>query len=271
MIEIDQLYNIAAENRKKIIQMTYDAGSQGAHMGGSLSLCEIFAVLYHRIMNYNKDLVNDENRDRLILSKGHGAIALYAALNGIGIITDDELKTYKQDDSVITAHPTFLPDKGMEFASGSLGQGLSIGAGVALGLSKKDSKAKVYVVVGDGECDEGSVWEAAAFASANNISNLICIIDKNRLQYDGDTKDVMDMGDISQKWKSFGWDIEDCNGHDIEELVNVFEKLHDRPLAVICNTVKGKGVSFAENNYKWHNSTLTEELYNKAMAEQEKQ
>ena len=263
------LQNKANEIRKDVIRMTYAAGAQGAHIGGSLSLCEILAVLYHDVMHYGKELVLSPERDRLILSKGHGAIALYAALKSIGIFSEDELKSYKQDGSIVTAHPTFLPEKGMEFASGSLGQGLSIGVGVAMGLKRKESGSKVYVIVGDGECDEGSVWEAAAAAAHYKLNNIICIVDKNRLQYDGNTDIVLSMGSLAEKFMSFGWETAETDGHDCEALSRVFHRFCDRPYAVICNTVKGKGVSFIENEYKWHNASLSEAQFNQAMAEQE--
>lgn len=264
----DDLKKISAEIRKDIIRMTYSAGTQGAHIGGSLSLCEIMAVLYHDVMNY-KEKAGKPERDRLILSKGHGAIALYAALKSIGVITEEELLTYKQDGSIITAHPTRLPEKGMEFASGSLGQGLSIGIGVALGLKKKGNPALVYVIVGDGECDEGSIWEAAASAAHYGLDNLICIVDHNKLQYDGETARILNMDNLADKFLSFGWNTAETDGHDCEALSKAMHQRGDKPLAIICDTIKGKGVSFAENNYRWHNASLSEEQYQQAMREQE--
>lgn len=263
------LKQIAGEIRKDVIRMTYAAGSQGAHIGGSLSLCEIMAVLYHNVMHYSKDMTVSPERDRLILSKGHGAIALYAALKSIGVFTEEELLTYKKDGSIITAHPTYLPEKGMEFASGSLGQGLSIGVGVCLGLRKKNNPSKVYVIVGDGECNEGSVWEAAVSASHYGLRNIVCIVDQNNLQYDGETVAIMNMGCLKEKFHAFGWETVEVDGHDCDALVEALHKTAEKPLAVICHTVKGKGVSFAENNYRWHNANLNEAQYQQAMAEQE--
>jgi transketolase len=263
------LQDVANEIRKDIIRMTYAAGAQGAHIGGSLSMCEIMAVLYHDVMKIDRDSLLAPDRDRLILSKGHGAIALYAALKSIGVLTEDELMTYKQDGSVITAHPTFLPEKGMEFASGSLGQGLSLGVGAALGLMRKGNPAKIYVIVGDGECDEGAIWEAAASASHYGLDRIVCIVDKNKLQYDGDTETVMNMESISSKFRAFGWDAADVNGHDCDAISQMLHHAHDRPFALVCSTVKGKGVSFIENEYKWHNASLTEAQYRQAMEEQE--
>ena len=259
----------ANEIRKDVIRMTYSAGSQGAHIGGSLSLCEILAVLYHDVMNYSKEKICDESRDRLILSKGHGAIAMYAALKSIGVFTEEELLTYKHDDSIFTVHPSFRPEKGMEFASGSLGLGLSLGAGVALALRMKGNPAAVYVIVGDGECDEGSVWEAAMSASHYKLANLVCIVDKNKLQYDGATEKVLDTGSLTQKFAAFGWNAVDVDGHDCNALSEALRRRTDKPLAVICDTVKGKGVSFIENEYRWHNAPLNEAQYIQAMKEQE--
>lgn len=259
---------IADEIRKDVIRMTHAAGAQGAHIGGSLSMCEIMATLYHGVLHYDAKNPMDDERDRFILSKGHGAIALYAALKSIGLMTEEELLSYKHDGSIITAHPTFLPEKGMEFASGSLGQGLSIGTGVAIALKKKEKRNKVYVLVGDGECDEGSIWEAAAFAAHYKLDNLVCIVDRNHLQYDGATADVLDMESLVQKFVAFGWDAEEIDGHDCDAVAVSLRMKHDKPFALICSTIKGKGVSFAENNYKWHNASLNENQFVQAMEEQ---
>lgn len=268
MKDLNDLKNIAKKIRIDVIRMTHSAGE--GHIGGSLSLCEILAVLYHHVMKYDPKNPLWQERDRLILSKGHGAIALYAALKTIGLLSDDEIMSYKKNDSFVTLHPSFMPQKGMEFASGSLGQGLSIGAGVAMALKLKNLSSKVFVIVGDGECNEGSIWEAAVTASHYKLSNLICVVDKNALQNDGATIDIQDMGDLAKKWDSFGWKTVNVDdGHDVNKLVNAFETEHDeKPLAVICNTIKGKGVSFMENNYKWHYSVMTNEQFKIAMNEQ---
>ncbi len=262
------LNTIAKEIRKDVIRMTFVAGSQGAHIGGSLSLCEIMSALYHAVLHYDAENPLNDDRDRFILSKGHGAIALYAALKSIGLLSEEEILSYKHDGSIVTAHPTFLPEKGMEFASGSLGQGLSIGVGVALAFKRKEKKNKVYVLVGDGECDEGSIWEAAASASHFGLDNLICIVDKNSLQYDGNTVNVLNMESLKEKFGSFGWDAIEVDGHNCDAIVAALRVKHDKPLALICNTVKGKGVSFIENNYKWHNASLNEDQLKQALEEQ---
>lgn len=265
----DKILKTASEMRIDVIKMTYLAGAQGAHIGGSLSTIEIIAVLYTAVMHIDSQQPLMDERDRFILSKGHGAIGLYAALRQAGYLTQEELWTYKTNDSIISAHPSLLPQKGMEFASGSLGQGLSLGVGTCLAMKYKgNNTSKVYVMIGDGECDEGSVWEAASSANHYNLSNLICIVDKNGLQYDGLTTDILNMDNLAEKWKSFGWEVRVIDGHDIESVYDALTVEHKKPLAIIANTVKGKGVSFAENNYKWHNAKLTKEQYEQALAEQ---
>lgn len=250
--------------------MTYKAGNQGAHIGGSLSLAEIMAVLYCGVMELDPEAPLREDRDRLILSKGHGAMALYSALRLRGYVTPDELLTYKSNETIISAHPTRAPERGLEFASGSLGQGLSLGVGVCLALRRKGHPSpRVFVVQGDGEIDEGSVWEAAASASHYGLSHLVTIIDKNGLQYDGRTGDVLSMGDIGAKWRSFGWEAREVDGHDVSALHEALTEAHRRPLAVIATTVKGKGVSFLENDFRCHNARLSAQQYEQAMAEQE--
>lgn len=267
-MDTNDLKSVATEMRKDVITMTYKAGSIGAHIGGSLSLIEIMAVLYLGVMRIDTKKPLSEERDRLILSKGHGAIAMYAALRQVGFFSYEQLLTYKQNGSIITAHPTLAPQRGSEFASGSLGQGLALGVGTCLGLKLKQNDAKVFVVMGDGECDEGSVWEAAAAASHYGLNNLVSIVDRNHLQYDGDTMDVLNMEDMAAKWAAFGWEVHVIDGHDLEALYQTLSSQHDKPLCIIADTVKGKGVSFVENDYKWHNGRLSEEQYRLAMKEQ---
>ena len=260
----------AREIRRDVIRMTYLAGNIGAHIGGSLSLCEIMAALYGGILRLSPQRPLWTERDRLIMSKGHGAIALYAGLKQAGYLTDAELETYKKDGSYITAHPSYMPEKGMEFASGSLGQGLSIGAGVCLALKQKGNlTSRVFVLQGDGECNEGSVWEAAAAAAHYRLNNLVSIVDRNRIQYDGFTRDILNMEDMAGKWRGFGWDVMEVDGHDVAAIYEALEGKYDKPFCLLCNTVKGKGVSFMENDYRWHNGRLSQSQYEQAMQEQE--
>lgn len=263
------MQNILNQMRLDMVKMTYSAGKTGAHIGPALSMTELMAVLYLKVMNFNKNNLNDESRDRLILSKGHGVIAQYAALKQIGLIAEEELVTFKQNNSELSAHPTLNKKLGIEFASGSLGQGLSQGVGVALALRHKgNNKSKVYVILGDGECNEGQIWEAVASASQFKLDNLVVIIDKNNIQYDDFTKNVIDMSPLKNKFECFGFHTVEIDGHDIIAIEKALQTSHsEKPLCVIADTIKGKGISFMENEPKWHNNVLTEELYNQAVSE----
>lgn len=266
---VNDCREIAKQMRIDAIHLTYSLGHMGAHIGGGLSLIEIMAVLYGRELRINKANLQDEMRDRLILSKGHGTLALYTAMKAVGIISEEELRTYKTRDTFLYAHPSMNLPRGIEFSSGSLGQGLSLGVGTCLGMRRKGNKdSRVFVIVGDGECDEGSIWEAAQSAAHFACNRLITIVDCNGIQYDGSTEEIMGLGKIEEKWKAFGWDVIVVDGHDIKELCEAFKTKHDKPLAVIAKTVKGKGVSFMENNPLWHNHSLTKEQYEQALAEQ---
>ena len=267
---INKLRRAAKEIRKDIIQMTYNVGGIGAHIGGSLSLPEIIAVLYLEILKFDPKNPNNENRDRFLLSKGHGVMAQYAVFKQLGMISEEELYNFKKEGSWLTAHPTINPEKGIEFSSGSLGQGLGLGIGTAWALKMKGNlSSRVYVVLGDGECNEGSIWEGAMCAPQLHLNNLTVIVDKNGLQFDDKTTEIISMEDMEAKWKSFGWDTKTVNGHDVAALYEALKEKHDKPFALIANTVKGKGVSFIENVPKWHLGKLSKEQYEQAMAEQE--
>ena len=256
------------EMRKDILKMALAAKREGGHLGGSLSAVEILAALYGGAMRFDPKSPADETRDRFIFSKGHGVMAQYAAYRQIGLLTEEQILTYKQSGSVVTAHPSLNPDLGVEFSSGSLGQGLSQGVGVALALKRKGNfESRVFVLLGDGECDEGSVWEAAMAAASYRLDNLVAIVDKNGLQYDGDTEKVLALDDLAAKWSAFGWDAVDVDGHDVARLQEVLSQKGEKPLAVIAHTVKGKGISFMENVPAWHHSILTQRQFDQAMAE----
>lgn len=258
---------VAQEMRHDILRMGLQTGSNGAHFGGGLSLVEIMAVLYKSVMRVNPALPCWPERDRFILSKGHGAMAYYAALKQAGFVTDEELMTFKGNHTFLYGHPSMNPDKGIEFSSGSLGLGLALGVGTAIGLRKRgNNQSRVFVLMGDGECGEGSVWESAASAAHFGLSNLVAIIDKNGLQYDGPTKDVLDMDGMAEKWESFGWQARNVDGHNLAELLAVFEDLGDRPTVIVANTVKGKGVAFMENNPAWHHNRLTQAQFDELTA-----
>lgn len=256
--------------RRHIIDMTYNTGNTGAHLGGSLSIVELLAGLYAGNIKYNPNEPEWELRDRVILSKGHAALALYPAMVEAGIISKNDLETFKKDGSKLGGHPSLNGLPGIEYASGSLGQGLSLGVGVCLALKRKQNQdSRAFVFLGDGECDEGSVWEAAASAGHYKLNNLVAIVDMNAIQYDGYTTEVMNMSPFEKKWQDFGWDTIVINGHNIEEVLNAYDKHGEKPLAILAKTVKGKGVSFMENNWKFHNAALSKEQYEQAIAELE--
>lgn len=261
---------LANQIRKDIIDMTFSLGNVGAHLGGSLSAADILAVMYGNAVRYDANKPWWEERDRVILSKGHAALALYPAMANVGIIDKGLLKTFKKDGSLLSGHPSLNGLCGIEFASGSLGQGLSLGVGVSLALEKKNNKhSKVYVLLGDGECDEGSVWEAAASASHYQLNRLVAIVDANKIQYDGNTDEVLNMSPMREKWESFGWTVLEVDGHNIEDLINAFSYESEKPLAIIAHTIKGKGVSFMEGEKSYHNARLTKEQYELSMQELE--
>lgn len=269
MTKAARLEDAAQEMRRDIIRMAYSTGRTGAHIGGALSLVEIMSALYLDVLNVSPEEPSQENRDRLILSKGHGAMAQYAAMRQAGFLTEEELLSYKKRGSCLSAHPAMNSALGIEFSSGSLGQGLSQGVGTALALRRKGNAARVFVVLGDGECDEGSVWEAAMSASHFGLSHLTAIVDENQLQYDGATAVTMELAPFAEKWRAFGWAADEVDGHNLSALLPVLRVETDCPHVILAKTVKGKGVSFMENNPKWHNGWLTEAQYAQAMAEQE--
>ena len=259
------------EMRRDLLKMALAAKSQGAHMGGSLSLVEIMAALYDGIMSFEPTAPQSETRDRLILSKGHGVMAQYAALKQLGLLSENDLETFKVPGSPLTVHPALHPELGIECATGSLGQGLAFGCGMALGLRlKKNVSSRVVVILGDGECNEGSVWESASYAAHLKLNNIIAIIDKNGLQNDGATRDILSMENMEEKWRSFGWYAVSIDGHDIKAIKKSFFENTNRPLVIIAHTVKGKGISFMENVPQWHNGILTQKLYDQALEELER-
>lgn len=260
----------AYKMRKNALKMSLTAGKNGAHLGGGLSMIEIMATLYMGVMNYKKSDLHWEERDRFILSKGHGVLALYTALEQAGILAEHELLEFKSNKTFLTGHPTMNIDKGIEFSSGSLGQGLSLGVGTCLALRRKgNTKSKCYVLLGDGECNEGSVWEAAMCAKQYNLNRLVAVIDSNKLQYDGETSEIMGMDNMKMRWEAFGWKALEVDGHDIGQLYDALTYASDKPLVVIADTVKGKGISFMENNPVWHHAVLTQRQYEQAMNELE--
>ncbi|WP_200796574.1 transketolase [Sporanaerobacter acetigenes] len=268
MNNIQYLKKCASIIRKDTFESIVNANS--GHLGGSLSLVEILTVMYYSVLNLND--FKDE-RDRVVLSKGHGVPALYCVLANKGIIDKQLLWTLRNIDSPLQGHPDCRKVKGIDMSSGSLGQGLSVGIGFALGQKLKGQKYKTYVILGDGELNEGQIWEAAMFAATNKINNLVAIIDCNKLQLDGTTEEILDIGDLEGKWKSFGWSAIDCDGHNVEELLKAFDstKHQDRPTVIIAHTIKGKGISFMENNVEYHGMIPNDQLKSIARSELEKE
>lgn len=249
--------------RINILDMAFSAGASSSHFGGALSITEIISTLFSHFMRFKKNDPNWEDRDRFILSKGHACLAYYAVLHEIGYITKEELKTFEKNDSNLLGHPVKNSKIGIEFSTGSLGMGLSLGIGVAISLKKKKKNNKVYIILGDGECNEGSIWEAAMAAANFKLDNICAIVDKNNFQQTGSTKEIMDTLDLAKKWSSFGWNTVELNGHDLNSLYDVFKKknLTNKPEVIIANTIKGKGFSFSENNNNWHHAVLSKSLY----------
>jgi transketolase len=250
---LDDMKNAARKIRRDIVTMIGLAGS--GHPGGSLSAVEILIALYFKVMKHDPANPFWEDRDRFILSKGHAAPVLYAALCESGYLPESELCTLRKIDSRLQGHPDCHITPGVEMSGGALGQGLSFGIGVALAarLDKKDYHT--YVLMGDGELDEGQVWEAAMAAAHFKLEHLVAIIDNNRLQIDGWTRDVMNIEPLKDKWLSFGWEVIEADGHDINGLIAAFQKAllaKSKPAVIIARTVKGKGVSFMENNADFH-------------------
>ena len=260
----------ARRMRRNAIGMAFSAGPLGAHVAPGLSIIELCAVLYAGIMKLDPRNPAWPERDRFLLSKGHGALGLYTALAEAGIFPQDELKTFEVPESYLTGQPGMCLERGIEISSGSLGLGLSIGIGIALAGRKAERGYRTFVLMGDGECNERSVWEAAMSAAHFKLGRLVAIVDANGMQSDGPCSAVLDMGNHEAKWRSFGWEAVAVDGHDVGALYDVFSAPRaepDRPLAVIARTVKGKGVSFLEHNSDWHHNRLTQAQYDAAMAE----
>lgn len=266
--DIRELEKIAKEIRKSIVEEVYLAKS--GHPGGALSCTDILVALYFNQMNIDPKKPNDENRDRLVLSKGHACAALYATLAHRGYFDKELLKTFRKIGSNLQGHPDKNKLPGLDMSSGSLGQGLSVANGMAMS-SKLDGKGfRVYCVVGDGEIQEGQFWEAAMTSSHYKLDNLCLIIDKNNLQIDGKTSDVMNVDPLDKKLESFGFEVFKINGNNIDEIITFLQKaktVKEKPTAIIANTIKGKGVSFMENKVEWHGKAPNEEEYNKAIKE----
>lgn len=267
--EVKEIEKLCKENRQNIIKMVYNA--QSGHIGGALSSTELMTVLFHKCMKTCPKWTKDKDfqyRDRFVLSKGHASSVLYSVLAQLGYFHKEDLMTFRKLGSKLQGHPVPFC-AGIDVATGSLGQGLSIACGMAIGLRLDKNPAKVFCLLGDGELQEGSVWEAFMHCAHENLDNLIAIIDRNRLQIDGNTENVKALDNLAEKIRTFNWDVKVIDGHDIQAVYSAIEeaKKASKPIAIIANTIKGKGVSFMENNAGWHGKAPSKEDYEKAMAE----
>ena len=267
---IEELKEIAKNIRKGIIESVYNGKS--GHPGGSLSIADIMTVLYFNELNINPENSKDENRDRLVLSKGHCAPALYSCLSNKGFFDIEELKTLRNIESRLQGHPDMKKIPGVDMTTGSLGQGLSAANGMAIAGKMDNKDYRVYCILGDGEIEEGQIWEAAMASAKYKLDNLCVIVDNNNLQIDGTIEEVMSSYPIDKKFRSFGFEIINIDGHDIEEIIKAFEvakNVKEKPTCIIAKTVKGKGVSFMENQVGWHGKAPNEEQYKQAIEELE--
>ena len=264
----EELQRQCSKFRNDLIDLLYSI--QTGHPGGSLSCTEILTSLYFEIMNVNPEDPEMEGRDHLILSKGHAAPMLYLVLAEKGFFPKEELKTLRQMDSMLQGHPCVHKTPGVELSTGPLGLGLSAGLGMAMADRIKGLDSYTYVVMGDGEIEEGCIWEAAMSASKFGADHLIGILDNNGVQLDGTLEEIMPMGDIGAKWRAFGWKVITCDGHDVEDFCRAVEeakKTKGQPVLIQASTVKGKGVSFMEGRNTWHGKAINDNEYAQAKAE----
>lgn len=265
--KIQMLEEKAKACRRHVILMTMQA--QSGHPGPSLSAMDIITALYFHEMRYDPARPTMKERDRFVLSKGHAAPALYAALAEAGFFPKNELMHFRQVDGLLQGHPC-VKTPGVDATSGSLGLGLSVACGMALGAKLCQSDARVYVVIGDGESDEGQIWEAALFAAHHALDNLIVFTDRNQYQYDGATSEVLQLEPLGDKWRAFGWAVWEIDGHDFQQILNVLEQartLKGQPKMILAHTIKGKGISFMEGDQAFHATAPTREQAERALRE----
>ena len=264
-----KLMKVANEIRKGALTAVYSAAS--GHPGGSLGIADILAYLYFEEMNVDPKNPKMENRDRFVLSKGHTSPALYATLAEKGFFPKEDLKTFRHKDSYLQGHPDMKNIPGVDMSTGSLGLGISAACGMALSAKISEKTYRVYSILGDGESEEGQVWEAAMFAAHYGLNNLCIFVDCNGLQIDGPVSEVMNPNPLDEKFKAFGWNVMVIDGHNFDEIDAAVKaaKTSDKPFAVICKTVKGKGVSYMENQCSWHGSAPNQEKYEIGMKDLE--
>lgn len=263
----DRTIQLSKEIRKESLKMVFNA--RASHIGGALSMADLLAVLYEDILKLTPENVSDENRDRLLLSKGHACTGLYAVLALKKFISMNDLKNYSADDSLLLSHASHKVN-GVELSTGSLGHALPVSCGIALAAKRKNKSFKIYCMLSDGELDEGSNWEAILFAPQHKLDNLIVVVDYNKIQSFGSVKEVLDLHPLDKKFESFNWNVIQIDGHDHDQIKNAFltagnNKIY--PTVIIANTVKGKGVSFMENDLLWHYRPPSEEQLIEALKE----
>ncbi|MBR3316637.1 MAG: transketolase [Atopobiaceae bacterium] len=269
MHSIQELEKMAHRARVRALEMGIEAGRMGqaVHFGSSLSEIEILTVLYQHVLQYNVHDPESPDRDRFFMGKAQGILGHYPALLEAGFITKEELRNCRNDGSILLGHPTAI-ELGLEYDGGSLGTAFSYAAGLSMALKRAYKANKVYVLLGDGECDEGVFWETVIFVAHQKLDNLTLIIDRNMLQLEDATENMLGLGDLSNKLSAFGWRCVDVDGHDIRALLDAFDNKHEgRPFAVVAHTIKGKGISFMEHNPTWHQRRITEAEYEMACAE----
>lgn len=269
MTDYAYLKEKAKETRMNIIEIAYKANGP-SHPGPALSVADIVTALYYHVMRVDPNNPLWDQRDRLILSKGHSCPVIYAALAQRGFFPMEWLKDVRRVGANLQGHPDMKKTPGVDMTTGSLGVGLSAGLGMAYYLKDQKKDANVFVILGDGECQEGSVWEAALSAPALKLDNLIAIVDYNHFQSTGSTEDIVPMEPMADKWRAFNWNVIEINGHNMEEIVSALERgiaFRGKPTAIIAHTIKGKGVSFMEHNNDWHQKTPTQDQYDQARRE----
>lgn len=265
---IEELEKTCAERRIELIRLLHRFGT--GHPGGSLSAMEIIVALYHEILDVEKIKRKDDERDRVVLSKGHCAPTAYLTLADLGFFPLSELDTFRQPGSILQGHPCADKTPGIEISTGPLGLGFASSVGIAMSAKIQKKDYRTYVILGDGEIQEGVVWEAAMAASKYRLDNLTAFLDYNGVQLDGFVNDIMPLGDVAAKWEAFGWETISINGNDMGEILDAIKKaqsVKDRPVLIIGKTVKGKGISFMENTNEWHGKPIDDEHYAQAMKE----
>jgi len=264
---LNELRELAKDIRRESLQMIYSARS--GHPGGSLSIVEILIALYYEVMNIKPDEPKWPGRDRFILSKGHACAALYSILAKKGYFPTEELSKFRKFGGILQGHPDSRKIPGIEISTGSLGQGISVAVGMAIAAKLRNQKHRVFALLGDGECDEGQVWEAALSAAHRKLDNLTVIIDRNGVQLDGTTKEILDLEPLVDKWAAFGFSVKEVDGHDISAMAETLieKNITCKPKVIIAHTIKGKGISYMEGKAEWHGRCPSEEQYKSALEE----